>query len=170
MSVTAQPWWPDLVGRLVDEPLAVLAREFGAGVEELEAALRAVSAGGPVREEPWWPEVVRRVAAGGSINDLARRFGTNTRRLRRGLARAGVRAGGLLVEGRGHPALAAFRDRLGREPDEVIAREAGVSPDVVKGERRLFGIGPYLRLKAPRKPEPRRRRRGSGLRGALRRR
>lgn len=60
------------------------------------------------------------------------------------MARAGVRVGGRnLVPGLGVAELVEYRDRLGREPDEAIARAAGVSVEAVQGERRRLGIEPF---------------------------
>jgi hypothetical protein len=63
--------------------------------------------------------------------------------LRRALAREGLRAGGRELRGRGDPALAPWRARLGTVPDAEIAREAHVAIEAVQGERRRLGVPPF---------------------------
>ena len=91
-------------------------------------------------DEPPWALVFARVIAGESIRSVALAFGTNPRRVRRALARAGLRAGGVLVGAQGVAALATHRSRLGTAPDAQIARAAGVTPEAVQGERRRLDI------------------------------
>ncbi len=93
--------------------------------------------------EPWWGDLLAALRQGTSIHALARQFDTNCRRIRRALARQGMRAHGHEVEAGGLIELAPFVSRLGKEPDSVIAREAHVTPQAVKGERNRLGIGPF---------------------------
>ncbi len=146
MSLREQPWWPEFLEALQHEPLFDLAARYQVDVPRVLSALVATSRGGSVSEEPWWPEAVR-MARTHSIRQAARAFGTNPRRIRRGLAREGIRVGGKTVAGDGVPQLAPFRDRLGQEPDHVIADEAGLSVEAVQGERRRLGIDAF-------RPEP----------------
>lgn len=103
-------------------------------------------------EEPQWALVFARVIAGESIRSVAVAFGTNPRRIRRALARAGLRAGGIVVGARGVPALAPQRSRLGTTPDALIAKAAGVTPEAVQGERRRLGIAAYRPARRPAPP------------------
>ncbi len=137
-------WWEEIVSRLSSEPLWRLAAELELDEVEVERALADATPEGPATEAPWWPEAVRRVAAGASIRDTARRFGTNARRLRRNLARAGVRAGGEDVREYGVERLAPFLDQLGKAPDAAIARRAHVTIQAVQGERRRLGVDAYV--------------------------
>ena len=99
------------------------------------------------QDEPWWAEAVQAVLAGEGIRSVARRFGTHPRRIRRALARVSIRAQGKPAQ-RGLPALGAVRGRLGTEPDGVLARVAGVTPQTIAGERYRLGIQAF-------KPTPR---------------
>ena len=81
--------------------------------------------------------------AGESLREISRLFGVNLRRLRRGLARSGLRVAGMDVSEDGHQPLAPFRARLGQEPDAVIAEAAGVGVEAVQGERRRLNIAPF---------------------------
>ncbi len=142
-SVRQGSWWEIFVRRLARESVTTLAPEFDSSIAELEKALSLADAGGSALDAPWWPEAVRRIQAGVSLRDTARSFGTNPRRLRRALARAGIRVGGANLGASGLPALAAFRDRLGQEPDTAIAAQAGVSTLAVQGERRRLGLSAF---------------------------
>lgn len=150
LSVQQHGWWDDFVSRLAEESLFSLADEFGVNSGDLEAALVSASSPGAAVDAPWWPEVVRRVSAGESLRETARRFGTNARRLRRNLARTCVRVGGEDVREFGVEALAPFIDRIGQMPDAELAREAGVSVEAVQGERRRLGMGPFRPAPTPR--------------------
>jgi hypothetical protein len=152
MSLAEAPWWPGFVAGLKLRSLGRLAAELGVPEGDLEAELIRVDPGGPASAAPWWPEVVR-LRTTVPIRALARRFGCEPRRLRRSLARYGWRAGGVELERRGVPALGAFVERLGREPDGVIAREAGVSLEAVQGERRRLRVGPFHPTAASLTPE-----------------
>ncbi len=152
MSLVEQPWWDEFIEALAEYPLYELARRYRVDEPRAIEALLAVSRGGPVTEEPWWPEAVR-IAGSYGIRQAARMFATNPRRIRRGLARAGVRVGGQRVGDEGIAALAPFRERLGKEPDHVIAADAKVTVEAVQGERRRLGIDAFRPEPAPR-PEP----------------
>jgi len=141
-SPAEQDYWPEFLRRLVDTPLAALSAEFQVEASVLDAALARTTGDRPVDREVWWPEVLRSHEQG-SLRDLARRFGTNPRRLRRGLARAAVRVAGATIQEAGCPGLERIRERLGKEPDKTLAAEAGVTVEAVKGERRRLGIEPY---------------------------
>jgi hypothetical protein len=141
-SPAEQEFWPALLEQLESRPVAELAIEYGIQAAEIDAALAQMTGDRPVQQEAWWPEVLREHESG-SLRQLARRFGTNPRRIRRGLARAAVRVGGTTVDEAGVPALEAFKDRLGKEPDRTLAAEAGLTVEAIKGERRRLGIDPY---------------------------
>jgi hypothetical protein len=143
LLVREREWWTDFVHRLATEPLWSMAAEFSVDEEDLEAALAAEPAPDGALSAPWWPEVERRIAQGASLRDTARRFGTNPRRLRRNLARAGVRAGGHDIREFGVEALAPHLERLGVVPDQAIAQEAGVTLEAVQGERRRLKIAAF---------------------------
>ncbi len=138
-----QAWWPDFVRALEETPLATLALRHGQVVDDLETALAGATADGAATAAPWWPEARRRIPAGASLRDTARRFGTNPRRLRRALARDGVRAGGENIPDAGLPALSDHLDALGQVPDMVIAQRAGVAVEAVQGERRRRDIAAF---------------------------
>ncbi len=157
-------WWPSVLTRVVNEPLSVLAAEFAVSLDALESALAELTGEKAVTESPAWPEIQRRIADGASIRDTARRFATSPRRIRRGLARLGVRVAGMEVGEGGLAELASFVDRLGTVPDAVLAKEAGVIPEAVQGERRRRGIGafrprrsaqPRRKVAPPPPPKPR---------------
>jgi len=140
MSLRPEPW-DDVVARLAVEPLSALASSLQIEEFELLAWLVVDGTGQPAERTAWWPEAVRMRAAGESIRGVARRFQTDPRRVRRGLARLGLRVGGVDVpEGEGAEVLAAVRDRVGMEPDTVVAKAVGVAPEAIKGERRRLGI------------------------------
>jgi hypothetical protein len=134
-----QSWWNSLIERLRVESLSVLAREHGVSVEDLARALSEIGASGPAHTTPWWPEA-RRLRFTASIREIARRFHTNPRRIRRGFARMGLRVGGRDLAGRGVPELQSLRDELGRVPDGVLAKKAHVVVEAVQGERRRLHI------------------------------
>ncbi|MBM4393273.1 MAG: hypothetical protein FJ090_19280 [Deltaproteobacteria bacterium] len=114
------------------------------------------SVSGGAEREPWWNSLLAAFGEGTSIHALARRFGTNCRRIRRALARRGIRAHGHHIDPAGLGELAAFAQRLGKEPDRVLAKAAGVTPEAVQGERERLGIGafkPQRRVKLTRDDE-----------------
>ena len=150
--------WTVLVERLANEPLAALAAEVEISVSELERRLTLADPGGSALRAPWWPEAVRRVMGGASLRATARCFGTNPRRLRRGLARAGLRVGGVDVRASGVPALEAYAAVLGTVPDGEVAAQAGVPQEAVQGQRRRLGVAPFFperAVPAETPPEPR---------------
>lgn len=102
--------------------------------------------------ESWWPEALRMLDDGASIREIARRLQTEPRRIRRALARTGVRAHGTDLYGAGLPELSAQRERLGRQPDGIIAKLAGVTPEAVAGERRRLKIPAFVQR--PQEPLP----------------
>jgi hypothetical protein len=136
-------WWGALCERLRREPLHEVCAALGVGVDEAERALAAREQPECVTRAAWWPEVLRRLAVGGSIRDTARRFGATPRRLRRALARGGWRVRGRDLHGEGVPELTALVDRIGKMPDMVIARLAGIGVEAVIGERRRLRRRPF---------------------------
>lgn len=142
MGLREKGWWSGIVERLRLEPLAVLAKEVGVAPEKLAAALAEVGADGPAQLAPWWPEA-KRLLKTMSVREIARRFHTNPRRVRRAAARTGVRVGGREVSPRGLLDLLPYREQLGRVPDWRIAKAAQVSVEAVQGERRRHKIPAY---------------------------
>jgi len=136
-------WWPDFVRKLDAVPLGDLARIYGVPASSLESGLLEIGPGKVIHEAPFWPELVRRLRRGGSLREAARRWKTNPRRIRRALARCGVRVGGLDLMGEGLEELRPLRGQLGRIPDILIARKAAVPVEAVQGERRRLGIAPF---------------------------
>ena len=94
MSLKDNDWWLPFVSRLQEESLESLCLEFGLIEEAVIPELIEESGTRPIIESAWWPEALRLIAAGRNPKAVARRFGTHTRRLRKGLARSGVRASG----------------------------------------------------------------------------
>lgn len=152
-SIVEQTWWPEILAALVEESVQSLAERFGVEPSAIDEGLRQVSHGGAAEDEPWWPEV-RRMHGVQPIRALARRFGTNPRRIRRSLARNGWRAGGEVVGNEGIPALRPLLDRLGKEPDHILAALAGLTPEAVQGARKRFGIKPFRPNRAVRASLP----------------
>lgn len=136
-------WWGALCERLRREPLHEVCAALGVSVDEAERALAGRDQPECVTRAAWWPEVLRRLALGGSIRDTARRFGSSPRRLRRALARGGWRVRGRDLHGEGVPELVSLVDRIGKMPDIVIARLAGVGVEAVIGERRRLRRRPF---------------------------
>lgn len=90
--------------------------------------------------EPWWPDFVRDYGAV-PLRELARRYETNPRRLRRAAQRAGLTS---------EPEeLKAVLDRLGKAPDAALAEQAGVTTEVIAGARRRRDIPAFVREPAP---------------------
>ena len=136
-----------LVAALEERSLTELAEDASVSVAELERLLVEGDLGGSALDAPWWSEAARRLRSGTPVRAVARCFRTNPRRLRRALARACIRTGGVWVPEEGLAALVTVRPRLGREPDGRVAKAAGVSVEAVQGERRRLGISPF-------RPEP----------------
>ena len=86
--------------------------------------------------EPWWPDFVRDYGEV-PLRELARRYETNPRRLRRAAQRAGLT--------REPEALQGVLDRLGKAPDAALAAEAGVTVEAIAGARRRRDIAGYVR-------------------------
>lgn len=105
------------------------------------------------QEEPWWHEFTEQYGKE-SLRALAKRFGTNPRRLRRAAQRSG------LVD---EPeAIRDATERLGKLPDASLAEELQVTPEQVKGARKRRGIEafnpktlPKPRVRKPKKAKPR---------------
>ncbi|MEL6346694.1 MAG: hypothetical protein AAFV53_26510 [Myxococcota bacterium] len=149
MSLRDADWWVPFVTRLQEEPLNHLIVEYDLDEESVVLELTRSGTSRALIEQLWWPEVVRQHHDGVPLREIARRFHTRPRRLRRNLARAGIRVNGVDIED-GVPSLAPYRARLGLEPDKVIAAEAGVTVEAVQGERRRLDIDPY----SPHTPKP----------------
>ena len=143
--------------RLDGESLSDLAVAFDASLTELEAALASLDDGEAITRTPAWPEVVRRIQAGASLRETARRFQTTPRRIRRGLARDSVRVGGVPVGDDGVPELQAVVDELGQTPDGVLAERCGTTVEAVQGERRRRGIDAFRPTPSPQRKVARRR-------------
>ncbi len=144
---TRPPEWETILSRLKCERLKVLASDPAIGLEEFEltAYLVVEGAGRKAEDTPWWPEAVAMRASGSSLREIARRFQTEPRRLRRALARLGLRVAGQdLAAGHGSARIEGVRDRLGAEPDAVVAKAAGVAVEAIKGERRRLDRAPYF--------------------------
>lgn len=148
MRLLSAPWWGAFVSGLQHRAVAAFAVDLGVSEAELLAALRDADTGGPAEAAPWWPEALRERGTLG-IRALARKYGCEPRRIRRALARTGLRVDGEDIDGWGVPALRPFRGRLGRESDAVLARTAGVPVEAVQGERRRLGIAAYYPGEAP---------------------
>jgi len=85
-------------------------------------------------DETWWPQFVEEYGTT-SLRELARRFGTNPRRLRRAAQRSG------LTE---EPEI--LRDNanmLGSAPDASVAEKLKITPEQVKGARVRRKIPPF---------------------------
>ncbi|GEM_PF-3195810 len=104
--------------------------------------------------EPWWPEFVRDYGDV-PLRELARRYDTNARRLRRAAQRAG-----LTTE---PPSLRAIVHLLGKAPDAALAERIDVTTEVIAGARRRReipgfvkeSVAPPLTVDAPEPaPEP----------------
>lgn len=138
-SPSSAPWWRPIHARMAEEPLDALCAEHGLDPDVVLAAVAAADRPLQLSQAPWWPELQRRWAAGAPIRGLARLVAVEPRRLRRALARAGLRVGGQDLGPDGLPALRALRGRLGAMPDMAVARAAQVPVDAVIGERRRLG-------------------------------
>lgn len=103
-------------------------------------------------DQPWWPEFVslyKKIP----LRELARRFQTNSRRLRRAAQRSGLEE---------EPeALRENEQRLGTLPDASLADDLGVTPEMIQGARVRRNVPafdprrPRAKLARPaRKPAP----------------
>ena len=93
-------------------------------------------------EETWWPRFLEEYGKT-PLRELARRFGTNSRRLRRAAQRSGL-----------SDEPQALRDGvelLGRAPDASVAEKLGVTAEAVKGARVRRRLPPF-RPNAPQEP------------------
>lgn len=86
------------------------------------------------RDESWWDEF-RRDYGNVPLRELARRYATNPRRLRRAAQRAG-----LTTE---DERIAQVEHLLGTMPDITLADRANVTPEKIKGARRKRAIDPF---------------------------
>ena len=137
--------WDEILRRLPVERLVAIATVVGLEEFELTAYLVVEGAGRPAEATPWWPEAMAMRAEGQSLREIARRFQTEPRRLRRALARLALRVGGHdLAEGEGSSKVGVVRERLGAEPDGVLAKASGVIVEAVKGERRRLQRAAYF--------------------------
>lgn len=85
-------------------------------------------------DEIWWPEFVKEYGTL-SLRELARRFGTNPRRLRRAAQRAGLAD---------EPSVLRDNiDLLGGAPDATLAETLGVTVELIKGARLRREIPPF---------------------------
>lgn len=143
-SVREAKWWSECVQSLRSDPLEIIAARFKVATEELCAALAEEGAGQAAERTPWWPEAMR-MRATASLREIARRFLTEPRRIRRALARLNLRVGGRdIADDAGVAQLAGLRDVLGREPDAIVARMGKVIPEAVQGERKRLNIPAYV--------------------------
>ncbi len=121
-------------------PLDVVAARLGMGVADLRDALVAEGRDRGAQDAAWWPEALRRLEVE-SLRAVARFFHCEPRRIRRALAREGLRVAGVDLAERRVPQLA--RAPLGQFSDSDIARRNGVIPEAVAGERRRRNIAPF---------------------------
>lgn len=106
------------------------------------------------QDEPWWEEFTQAFGKE-SLRSLAKRFGTNPRRLRRAAQRCG-----LADE---PPELLEAAGRLGTCPDDSLAADIGVTPELVKGarvRRKIAAFNPKTlpkpKVRKPKKAKPQR--------------
>lgn len=106
------------------------------------------------QDEPWWDEFTQAYGKQ-SLRSLAKRFGTNPRRLRRAAQRCG-----LADE---PPELLEAAGRLGTCPDDSLAADIGVTPELVKGarvRRKIAAFNPKTlpkpKVRKPKKAKPQR--------------
>lgn len=104
------------------------------------------------QQEPWWEEFTH-LYGNESLRALAKRFGTNPRRLRRAAQRCGLT--------NEPPELLNAADRLGSCPDDSLAADLGVTPELVKGARLRRQIAafnpktlPKPKVRKPKKAKP----------------
>ena len=93
--------------------------------------------------EPWWPDFVENYGKL-SLREMARRYSTNTRRLRRAAHRSGLSD---------EPeAIRENTAQLSQVPDEALAEELGVTVEAIAGARRRRRIAPIGGEPAPVEP------------------
>ncbi len=104
----------------------------------------------PAENEPWWPEFVQAYGQV-SLRELARRFDTNPRRLRRAAHRSGLTTEPEVI--RNH------LEQLGQVADAELARELGVTQKAIEGARRRRSISALAEQRTattrPVSPKPR---------------
>lgn len=143
-EIRQETWWRDCIDALRSESVSALSVRYKVENLALCEALALESAGLAADKAVWWPEALR-MRAQSSIRAIARAFSTDPRRIRRALARLGVRVGGReIAEHTGVPQLSGLRDVLGREPDRAVAKMGGVIPEAVQGERVRLNIPAYV--------------------------
>lgn len=98
--------------------------------------------------EAWWPEFVS-LYKQVPLRELARRFNTNPRRLRRAAQRSGLEDEPDVIR--------ENLARLGTVPDPTLADHLGVTPEIIKGARARRNIPAY----DPSAPKPKTGRRSS---------
>ncbi len=97
------------------------------------------------QQEAWWADFVSEFGKT-PLRELARRFETNPRRLRRAAQRSGL-----------SDEPDAIRDNaalLGMTPDASVATKLGVTAEEVKGARARRGIAAYNKAAPPPKTQP----------------
>jgi hypothetical protein len=93
----------------------------------------------------WWPDFVTTYGQV-SLRELARRYGTNPRRLRRAAQRSGLTA---------EPeSIRSNIAQLGQVADSALARDLGVTEEAIVGARRRRGIEPFAIPVEPTPPPP----------------
>jgi hypothetical protein len=104
------------------------------------------------QQEPWWEDFTQSYGKE-SLRALAKRFGTNPRRLRRAAQRCGLT--------NEPPELLAAAERLGTCPDDSLAADIGVTPELIKGarlRRKIEAFNPKTlpkpRVRKPKKAKP----------------
>ena len=93
--------------------------------------------------EPWWPEFVSEFGKT-PLRELARRFETNPRRLRRAAQRSGLTEDPENID--------TVVDRLGTCADITLADELGVTAEIIAGARRRREVAAFDPTKAPPRP------------------
>ena len=104
------------------------------------------------QQEPWWEDFTQSYGKE-SLRALAKRFGTNPRRLRRAAQRCGLT--------NEPPELLAAAERLGTCPDDSLAADIGVTPELIKGarlRRKIEAFNPKTlpkpKVRKPKKAKP----------------
>lgn len=119
------------------QTLAEVAARLGVEAADVRDALVAEGRDRGAQDTIWWPEAVRRLE-NESLRAVARYFLCEPRRIRRALAREGLRVAGVTTVDRRVPQLQYAP--IGAFPDADIARRTRVIPQAVAGERRRRNI------------------------------